>query len=85
MRFSGKTILLGVTGSIAAYKAMELCRSLKKEGANVQVILSQGAKNFVSALSFQAVSGRPVLENQFPANRTKPGTGMRHIDLGEAD
>ncbi len=82
---------MGVTGSIAAYKAVELCRALKKEGANVQVILSEGAKNFVSALSFHAVSGKPVLENQFShgpskrAKNAKAAGGMRHIDLSNAD
>lgn len=99
MRFSGKTILLGITGSIAAYKALELCRQLKKEGADVHVILSEGAKNFVQPLSFQAVSGNAVLENQFEqgptdhsdkkrrkadAKKTK-GAGMKHIDLSSAD
>lgn len=101
MRFSGKTILLGVTGSIAAYKAVELCRQLKKEGADVQVILSVGAKNFVQPLSFQAVSGNAVMENQFE-NQTRqvrnqnnkarhasgtptPTDSMPHIDLSSAD
>lgn len=65
MRFSNKTILLGVTGSIAAYKALELCRQLKKDGADVHVILSEGAKNFVQPLSFQSLSGNDVLEAQF--------------------
>lgn len=92
MRFSGKTILLGVTGSIAAYKALELCRQLKKEGATVQVILSEGAKNFVQPLSFQAVSGYPVLEHQFKptrpgkhARKSEKSGGMRHIDASQAD
>ncbi len=91
MRFSGKTILLGVTGSIAAYKALELCRQLRKEGANVHVILSEGAKNFVSPLSFQTISGNPVLEAQFESHKNENhearkeknhGGGKRKPDSG---
>ncbi|MBI2445671.1 bifunctional phosphopantothenoylcysteine decarboxylase/phosphopantothenate--cysteine ligase CoaBC [Candidatus Micrarchaeota archaeon] len=98
MRFSGKTILLGVTGSIAAYKAVELCRQLKKEGADVHILLSEGAKNFVQPLSFQAVSGNPVMENQFEnwhgkEKESKPekkkekngNAGMKHINASTAD
>ncbi len=100
MRFSGKTILVGVTGSVAAYKALELCSQLKKEGAEVHVILSEGAKNFVQPLSFHAVSGNPVLEHQFEnqtprtrnQNKTRhskgkpnPAGSMPHIDLSSAD
>ncbi|MBI4360384.1 bifunctional phosphopantothenoylcysteine decarboxylase/phosphopantothenate--cysteine ligase CoaBC [Candidatus Micrarchaeota archaeon] len=79
MRFSDKTIIVGVTGSIAAYKALELVRALKKEGAEVHVIQSEGAKNFVSPLSFQTISGHPVLEQQFGDRK------MKHIDLSQAD
>jgi len=91
MRFSGKTILVGVTGSIAAYKALEICRQLKKEGAQVHVILSEGAKNFVQPLSFQAVSGNAVLEHQFENSQNQkkktgtPQSGMKHIDASTAD
>ncbi len=89
MRFSGKTILLGVTGSIAAYKALELCRQLRKEGAHVQVILSEGAKNFVSPLSFQTISGNPVLDAQFEHQKRQKKnhnqSRMKHIDLSAAD
>ncbi len=69
--------MLGVTGSIAAYKALELLRLLRREGASVQVVMSEGAKNFVSPLSFATLSGKPVLERQFGR--------MRHIALGKAD
>lgn len=56
----GKRILLGVTGGIAAYKAAELTRRLKDEGADVRVVMTKGAREFVTPLTFQAVSGNPV-------------------------
>ena len=63
-RFSGKTIAVGVGGGIAAYKACELVRSLVKEGAaEVRVCLTPGAAAFVSPLTFQALSRRPVLSD----------------------
>lgn len=70
--------LLGVTGGIAAYKTPELVRLLKKQGHEVKVVLSQGAKAFVTPLSLQAVSGNPVyselLDTDFEA-------AMGHIEL----
>ncbi|MFH1056230.1 MAG: flavoprotein, partial [Candidatus Micrarchaeota archaeon] len=75
--FRDKRVILGVTGSIAAYKALELLRLLRKEGAEVQVVMSEGAKNFVSPLSFKTLSGNDVLEKQFD--------DMKHISLGKAD
>jgi phosphopantothenoylcysteine decarboxylase/phosphopantothenate--cysteine ligase len=56
--FSGKQIILGVTGSIAAYKAADLASKLTQAGANVDVILTQAAENFVTPLTFQSVTGR---------------------------
>lgn len=56
----GKRILLGVTGGIAAYKSAELTRRLKDEGADVRVVMTKGAREFVTPLTFQAVSGNPV-------------------------
>jgi phosphopantothenoylcysteine decarboxylase/phosphopantothenate--cysteine ligase len=56
--FSGKQIILGVTGSIAAYKAADLASKLTQAGANVDVILTQAAGNFVTPLTFQSVTGR---------------------------
>lgn len=53
-------ILLGVTGGIAAYKSPDLVRRLAERGADVQVVMSRGAQQFVTALTFQAVSGKPV-------------------------
>ena len=55
-----KHILLGVSGSIAAYKAAELVRRFKEAGADVRVVLSQGGAEFVTPLTFQALSGNPV-------------------------
>jgi len=57
---SGAHILLGVTGSIAAYKSADLASRLTQQGAQVDVILTQGAEKFISALTFQSVSGRKV-------------------------
>ncbi|MDR2100817.1 MAG: bifunctional phosphopantothenoylcysteine decarboxylase/phosphopantothenate--cysteine ligase CoaBC [Campylobacteraceae bacterium] len=59
-----KNILLGVTGSIAAYKALELLRLFRKAGANVRVILSEDAKRFITPLSFEALSKNRVLHSQ---------------------
>jgi phosphopantothenoylcysteine decarboxylase/phosphopantothenate--cysteine ligase len=60
MTLINKNILLGVTGGIAAYKAPDLIRKLRAQGANVRVVLTPHAESFVSALSLQAVSGHPV-------------------------
>lgn len=55
-----KNILLGVTGGIAAYKSVSLVRRLKEQGANVQVIMTESAQEFITPLTFQAISGKPV-------------------------
>ena len=55
-----KRILLGVTGSIAAYKAAELVRRLREVGAEVRVVMTRGATEFVTPMTFQALSGHPV-------------------------
>jgi len=60
---SGKRIILGVSGGIAAYKTVELARLLKKNGADVQVILTEDAAHFVSSKSLSVVTGRPVLSS----------------------
>jgi phosphopantothenoylcysteine decarboxylase/phosphopantothenate--cysteine ligase len=56
----GKNVVLGVSGGIAAYKSPDLVRRLRERGAQVQVVMTPGATRFVTSLSFQAVSGRPV-------------------------
>ena len=71
-----KKIILGVTGSIAAYKSAELIRVLKKQGADIQVIMTKSAKEFISPLTLQALSGNPVLENMWEPSC---GNGMEHI------
>ena len=72
-----KKIILGITGSIAAYKAAELIRLLKKQGADIQVIMTKSAKEFISPLTLQALSGKPVLENMWEPSK---GNGMEHIN-----
>ena len=76
-------IILGVTGGIAAYKAAELCRLLVKGGSEVQVVMTEAAQRFVTPLTFQALSGRPVLTSLWDG---ASGSGMDHIHLSrEAD
>lgn len=75
---AGKHIVLGVTGGIAAYKAAELVRLLKKTGADVDVVLTQGGAHFVTAVTFQALSGRPVWSDLWDA---RMADNMAHIDL----
>jgi len=74
----GKRILLGVTGGIAAYKAAELVRRLSERGAEVQVVMTQGAREFVGATTFQALSGRPVRDSLWDAAAE---AAMGHIEL----
>ncbi|HEX8989249.1 MAG TPA: bifunctional phosphopantothenoylcysteine decarboxylase/phosphopantothenate--cysteine ligase CoaBC [Rhodocyclaceae bacterium] len=75
---SGKRIVIGVTGGVAAYKAAELVRLLVKAGATVDVAMTESAGHFVGAPTFQALSGRPVWTDLWDA---RPGNGMAHIDL----
>ena len=81
MELSGKRIVLGVTGGIAAYKAAELVRLLGKQGAEVQVAMTEGATHFVTATTFQALSGRPVYLDQWDARMPN---AMAHIDLSRS-
>lgn len=71
-------VLLGVTGGIAAYKALELTRLFIKAAHEVQVVMTSGAKEFIQPLSFQALSGRPVRDSLFDENQE---AGMGHIEL----
>lgn len=78
-----KHILLGISGGIAAYKSCELVRLLKKQGYSVTVAMSRAATEFVTPLTFQALSGNPVLVDTHDGHSTR---GMSHIDLTrEAD
>jgi phosphopantothenoylcysteine decarboxylase/phosphopantothenate--cysteine ligase len=74
----GRKILLGVTGGIAAYKSPDLVRRLIERGAEVQVVMTQGATQFVTPLSLQAVSGRPVRTDLWDTNAE---AAMGHIEL----
>jgi len=78
LNLSGKHVLLGVTGSIAAYKAAELVRRLREHGASVRVVMTQAATAFVGPLTFQALSGEPVRQRLLDADAE---AAMGHIDL----
>ena len=78
---AGKHILLGVTGGVAAYKSAELVRLLQKQGATVQVVMTEAATHFVGPVTFQALSGRPVFTSQWD---TRIDNNMAHIDLVRA-
>jgi phosphopantothenoylcysteine decarboxylase/phosphopantothenate--cysteine ligase len=74
----GKHILLGVTGGIAAYKSPDLVRRLRERGAEVQVVMTRGAREFVTPTTFQAVSGRTVRSDLWDAAAE---AAMGHIEL----
>jgi phosphopantothenoylcysteine decarboxylase / phosphopantothenate---cysteine ligase len=74
----GKRILLGVTGGIAAYKSPDLVRRLRERGAEVQVVMTAAAREFVTSTTFQAVSGRPVRSDLWDAAAE---AAMGHIEL----
>jgi phosphopantothenoylcysteine decarboxylase/phosphopantothenate--cysteine ligase len=76
---AGKKILLGVTGSIAAYKAIELTRELTKAGCTVTVALTKNATWFVTPLTFETVSGNRVIEDMF----LQSGATIDHVSLGQ--
>ena len=78
MTLAGKNILLGVTGGIAAYKAATLVRHLRNEGANVQVVMSRSAHEFVTPVTMQALSGRPVRDDLWDREAE---AAMGHIEL----
>ncbi len=80
MRLKGKHIVLGITGSIAAYKAAYLLRGLVKEGAEVQVVMTPAAKEFITPVTMSALSGKPVASEFFTAN---DGTWHSHVDMGQ--
>ena len=79
MQLQGKKIILGVTGSIAAYKAAYLLRLLRKQGAEVQVVMTPSAKEFIPPLTLSTLSGRPVLSEFFARN---DGSWNSHVELG---
>ncbi|MFD0666438.1 bifunctional phosphopantothenoylcysteine decarboxylase/phosphopantothenate--cysteine ligase CoaBC [Ramlibacter sp. MAHUQ-53] len=80
---AGKHFVLGLTGGIACYKAAELCRALIKEGATVQVVMTEAAGQFITPVTMQALSNRPVYDSQWDA---REANNMAHINLSrEAD
>ncbi|KAB2970561.1 bifunctional phosphopantothenoylcysteine decarboxylase/phosphopantothenate synthase [Zoogloea sp.] len=74
----GRKLVLGVTGGVAAYKAAELVRLLGKAGADVHVVLTEGGARFVTAVTFQALSGNPVWTDLWDP---RMANNMAHIDL----
>ncbi len=83
MKFAGKHIVLGLSGGIACYKAAELARGLVKAGARVQVVMTEAARHFITPVTLQALSGRPVFTDQWDS---RISNNMAHIDLTrEAD
>ena len=80
---AGKHIVLGLSGGIACYKAAEFCRALVKAGATVQVVMTQAAEQFITPVTMQALSNRPVFTSQWDA---RADNNMPHINLSrEAD
>ena len=84
---AGRHIVLGLSGGIACYKAAELCRALIKQGATVQVVLTEAAEQFITAVTLQALSGRPVYTSQWDSRPVGDmNNNMAHINLSrEAD
>ena len=78
MDLAGKKIVLGLTGGIACYKAAEFTRALVKAGASVQVVMTPAAMHFITPVTMQALSNRPVFTDQWDA---RIGNNMAHIDL----
>src|SRR5207248_739448 len=77
--YSGARVLLGVTGGIASYKSAWLARLLSKAGAQVDVVLTRSAAEFIGAVTFEALTGRPVHTGLFD-----PGRALDHISLAKA-
>lgn len=77
--FEGKTVLIGVSGGIAAYKVVELARLLVKAGADVKVVMTDAGQRFVTPLTFRTVTGNPVATSMW----SDPGSPFPHISLSE--
>ena len=75
---AGKHIVLGLSGGVACYKAAELCRQLQRAGATVQVVMTEAAAQFITPVTMQALSGRPVYGSQWDAREPN---NMPHINL----
>lgn len=81
MELNKRHIVLGVTGGIAAYKAAELVRELQRAGASVQVVMTRAATHFVTPVTFQALSARPVFVDQWD---DRVANNMAHIELSRS-
>ncbi len=77
-KLNGRRVLVGITGGIAAYKSVELTRRLREHGAEVRVVLTPAAKEFITPLTLQATSGNPVHESLLDSDAE---AGMGHIEL----
>lgn len=75
----GKKIVLGITGSIAAYKSCMIIRGLIKQGAEVQVVITPSGKEFITPLTLSTLSGKPVVSEFFDR---RDGSWFSHVDLG---
>jgi len=80
MTLKDKHIVLGITGSIAAYKAASLARLFIKAGAEVQIVITPAGKEFITPVTLSALTGKPVVSEFFTAN---DGTWHSHVDLGQ--
>ncbi|MDQ2990041.1 MAG: phosphopantothenate synthase, partial [Pseudomonadota bacterium] len=78
MDLKGKKIVLGLSGGVACYKAADLCRALVKEGASVQVVMTEAATHFIGTVTMQALSGNTVHTDQWDP---RIANNMAHIDL----
>ena len=77
---NGKNILVGVTGGISAYKACEVVRMLVKEGANVNVVMTNNAEKFISKMTFKYLSGNKVLSDMYDDDSSQ----ISHIELADS-
>lgn len=75
----GKKVVLGITGSIAAYKAAYLCRALIRKGAEVQIVITPAGKEFITPVTLSALTQKPVINEFFTAN---DGTWHSHVEIG---
>lgn len=82
MSLEGKKLVLGVTGSIAAYKAADLTRRLVKAGAEVQPVMTSAAARFIPPLTIATLAGRPVLSELFPEAGQAQEAWTKHVELG---
>jgi len=78
MQLTGKHIVLGLTGGVACYKAAELARAMIKAGASVQVVMTEAARHFITPVTMQALTGKPVFTDQWDS---RISNNMAHIDL----